>query len=56
MQASFSTTTYLSERMWVTRSSDDGAGVAVLRRTDADAVRPPSKALYGKVYSLRYSE
>ena len=48
-------TTYLSERLWVTRSSDDG-GLAVLRRTDADALHPPSRKLYGKVYSLRYSD
>ena len=49
------TTTYLSERMWVMRSPGDG-GMTVLRRTDAEAIRPPSKKLYGKVYSLKYSE
>ena len=48
-------TTYLSERLWVMRSSDDG-GLMVLRRTDTDALQPPSRRLYGKVYSLRYSD
>ena len=53
--ASLRTTTYLSETLWVTRSGDDG-GLAVLRRTDVDALKPPSRKLYGKVYSLRYSD
>ena len=53
--ASLRTTTYLSERLWVTRSGDDG-GLLVLRRTEAEALRPPSRKLYGKVYSQKYSE
>ena len=54
-------TTYLSERLWITRSGcvdcGDASELAVLRRTEAElAIRPPPKSLYGRVYSKRYSE
>ena len=54
-------TTYLSERLWITRSEcidcGDTSELAVLRRTEAElAIRPPPRSLYGKVYSKRYSE
>ena len=53
--AAVQSSTFLNERLWVTRSRERGE-VTVLRRTDAEALQPPSRSLFGKVYSLRYTD
>lgn len=40
--ASLREITYLSEKLWISRSNDDG-GLLVLQRTDARAFRPPEE-------------
>ena len=52
----YCSTTPPAPPLQVARMGAEGA-LVILRRTDVElAIKPPSKSLYGRVYSLRYSE